>query len=267
MYKLIYLYTIIATLFITRANAQLNFTLERTQTVSGTKLYVDNLQNVYVINDNEIFKYKPDGKLFNRYSNKSLGKVTLIDVSNPLKMLLFYKDFSRIVYLDNTLTENGSAVFLDENDLELATLACSSYDNGLWVYTTQNFRLVRFRQDLTTSVDVKNINNFVNFGIQPNYLIEREGQVYMNDSTLGVVVFDIFGTYYKTVPIKGLDKIEVSNNKIFYLKGDKLGVYDMKTFEDFEITLPSTGKAIDFNINENKLYVLKDGKLEVYKIE
>ncbi|UPT66170.1 MAG: hypothetical protein M0D57_17035 [Sphingobacteriales bacterium JAD_PAG50586_3] len=99
MYKLIYLYTVLAALFITRASAQITFTPERTQTVSGTKLYVDKLDNVYVINDNEIFKYKPDGKLFNRYSNKSLGKVTMIDVSNPLKILLFYKDFSRIVYL------------------------------------------------------------------------------------------------------------------------------------------------------------------------
>ncbi|UPT66169.1 MAG: hypothetical protein M0D57_17030 [Sphingobacteriales bacterium JAD_PAG50586_3] len=168
--------------------------------------------------------------------------------------------------MDNTLTENGSAVFLDENDLELTTLACSSYDNGLWVYTTQNFRLVRFKQDLTTSVDVQNINSFVNTGIQPNYLIEREGQVYMNDSTLGVMVFDIFGAYYKTVPIKGLSKVEVSNNKIFYLKEDKLGVYDMKTFEEFEIPLP-TGKVKDFYINENKLYLLKEGKLEVYKLE
>ncbi len=266
MYRSIILFTLVTTLFITKANAQLKFTLERTQTVSGTRLYVDNLENVYVINDNEIFKYKPDGKLFNRYSNKALGKVTLIDVSNPLKILLFYKDFSRIVYLDNTLTENGSTIFLDENDLELATLACASYDNGLWVYTTQNFRLVRFSQDLNITVDSKNINNFVNYGIQPNYLIEREGQVYMNDSTLGVVVFDIFGTYYKTVPIKGLDKIEVANKKIFYLKDDKLGVYDMKTFEEFEIPLPS-GKVGDFYINENKLYVLNEGKLEVYKIE
>jgi hypothetical protein len=117
------------------------------------------------------------------------------------------------------------------------------------------------------SVDVKNINNFVNYGIQPNYLIEREGQVYMNDSTLGVVVFDIFGTYYKTVPIKGLEKIEVSNKKIFYLKNNKLGVYDMKTFEEYEIDLPTTAKILDFNINENKLYLLTEGKLEVYTLE
>jgi hypothetical protein len=182
-------------------------------------------------------------------------------------MLLFYKDFSRIVYLDNALTENGSAVFLDENELELTTVACSSYDNGLWVYTTENFRLVRMKQDLTISVDVKNINQFVNAGLQPNFLIEREGQVYMNDTTLGVVVFDIYGTYFKTVPLKGLEKIEVTNKKIFYLKEDKLGVYDMKTFEEYEIDLPTIAKVLDFNINENKLYLLTEGKLEVYTLQ
>jgi hypothetical protein len=41
----------------------------------------------------------------------------------------------------------------------------------------------------------------------------------------------------------------------------------MKTFEEFEIPLPS-GKVTDFYINENKLYVLKaEGKLEVYILE
>lgn len=264
MKRVVLLTIVLSTLFI-NSWAQVTFTLERTQDIAGNRLYVDNLENVYTINEDEVIKYRPNGTIFNRFSNKALGKVTLIDVTNPLKILLFYRDFSRIVYVDNTLTENGSAVFLDENDLELATLACASYDNGLWVYTTQNFRLTRMKQDLSSSVDVKNINQFVNAGITPNFLIEREGQVYMNDTTLGVMVFDIFGTYSKTVAIKGLEKIEVVNKKIFYLKGDKLGVYDMKTFEDYELPLP-TEKVIDFNINENHLYVLKEGKLEVYKI-
>lgn len=265
MRKLLFLYTLFTALFISNAAGQITFTLERTQVVNGTQLYVDNLENVYVVNENEVFKYRPNGTLFNRYSNKSLGKITSIDVSNPLKILLFFRDFSRIVYLDNTLTENGSAVFLDENDLELTTLAGSSYDSGLWVYTTQNFRLVRLKQDLVTTTDVKNINQFVNASIQPNYLIEREGQVYLNDPAIGVVVFDIFGTYYKTIPVKGLSKLEVANKKVFYLKDGKLGVYDMKSFEEYDIPLPD-GKVITFVINENKLYLLKEGILEVYKV-
>jgi hypothetical protein len=38
-----------------------------------------------------------------RYFNnvKKFGKISTIDVSNPLKVLLYYKDFSTIVVLDS----------------------------------------------------------------------------------------------------------------------------------------------------------------------
>lgn len=248
------------------ATAQVSFSLERSQPVNGGKLYVDNLENVYVVNENEIFKYRPNGTLFNRFSNKSLGKITLIDVYNPLKILLFYRDFSRIAFLDNTLTENGSAVMLEEMDLALATLAATSYDNAIWVYDINNFRLLRMRQDLSVIVEVKNINQFVGAGIQPNFLMEREGFVYMNDPALGIMVFDVFGTYYKTIAIKGLEDFEVVDKKIFYLNGASLHVYDQKTFEDYDMPLPAAD-AVDFAINEKHLYLLRKDTLDVYQIK
>lgn len=252
-------------LFIT-AKGQVTFSLERTQPVTGTKLYVDNLENVYVLNENEIFKYRPNGTLFNRFSNKSLGKITLIDVYNPLKILLFYRDFNRIAFLDNTLTENGSAVMLEEMDLALATLAATSYDNGLWIYDINNFRLLRLKQDLTPSVEMKNINQFVNAGIQPNFLLEEEGAVYLNDPALGIMVFDIFGTYYKTIPVKGLVDFEVLDKRIFYLNGAKLRVYDQRSFEEYDLELP-VDDATDFAINEKHLYLLRNDTLNVYQIK
>ncbi len=253
-------------LFIKPAHGQVTFLLERTQPVTGSRLYVDNLENVFVLNDNEIFKYAPSGKLFNRFSNKSLGKITLIDVYNPLKILLFYRDFSRIVFLDNTLTENGSQLMLEEMDLALATLACTSYDNGVWIYDINNFRLVRYKQDLTVSVEVQNINQFVSAGIQPSFLMEREGSVYMADTTIGIIVFDIFGTYYKTIPIKNVTDFEVVEKKIFYLKAGKLHVYDQCSFEEYDIDLP-VADAIDFSITEKKLYLLRPDTLGVYQIK
>ena len=35
---------------------------------------------------------------------KKFGQATLIDVSNPLKVLLYYRDFATIVVLDRFLT-------------------------------------------------------------------------------------------------------------------------------------------------------------------
>ena len=72
----------------------------------------DNLGNAYLIKGHEIFKYLPNGKLFNRYSNLMLGNITSVDATNPLKLLLFYRDFSKIQFLDNQLAENRGVISL-----------------------------------------------------------------------------------------------------------------------------------------------------------
>src|SRR6476659_8841896 len=67
----------------------------------------DNLNNVYMIKDDELIKYLPDGRFFRRYSNLKLGTITSVDVTNPLKILVYYRDFQQIIFLDNQLSVNS----------------------------------------------------------------------------------------------------------------------------------------------------------------
>jgi len=71
--------------------------------VKGNTIEVDNLGDVYVLANQDIIKYKNGGQLYRLYSNKSLGNISRIDVSNPLKTLVFYRDLSRLVFIDNTI--------------------------------------------------------------------------------------------------------------------------------------------------------------------
>ena len=74
--------------------------------VSALFFTTDNLQNIYAVTDDfKVVKYDSSGQLLHTYSNKSLGQPTSLDVSNPMKLMLYYKDFSTIVWLDNTLSE------------------------------------------------------------------------------------------------------------------------------------------------------------------
>src|SRR5438552_190098 len=64
----------------------------------------DNLGNFYTVREDELIKYLPNGKMFARYSNLKLGSISAIDVTNPLKILLYYRDFQQIIFLDNQLS-------------------------------------------------------------------------------------------------------------------------------------------------------------------
>ena len=69
--------------------------------IKNCRLAADNLGNGYVYDLNTIIKYSPNGDSIGTYSNNRLGNITSIDVTNPYKILVFYADYSIIVFLDN----------------------------------------------------------------------------------------------------------------------------------------------------------------------
>jgi hypothetical protein len=118
--------------------AQLNFKIIATIDVEADFFTTDNQSNLYIVKANELTKYDKKGKLLYKYSNKNFGNIDFVDASNMLRLLVFYKNFSQIVFLDNTLSLNGESVSLDKIGFQQTQLVCSSHNNGLWLYDQQN---------------------------------------------------------------------------------------------------------------------------------
>jgi hypothetical protein len=234
--------------------------------VTGDYFTSDNLGNAYVIKGNEIFKYLPNGKLFNRYSNLMLGNITSVDATNPLKLLLFYRDFSKIQFLDNQLAENRGVISLQDLGLEQSTLSCISFDNGFWVYDQISFSLIRFNQAFKKVQEARNINQNIGYEPQPNFLHEWGDWVYLNNPETGILVFDIFGTYFKTIPIKGLNSFQIAGDNILYFKDGKLMSYNLKTIKESEVQLPADDIQM-LRVEKEKLMILTKEKLKVYEVK
>ncbi len=234
--------------------------------VTGDYFTSDNLGNAYVIKGNEIFKYLPSGKLFNRYSNLLLGNITSVDATNPLKLLLFYKDFSKIQFLDNQLSESRGVLSLQDLELEQSTLACISFDNGFWVYDQISFSLIRFNQAFKKVQEVRNINQNIGYEPQPNFLHEWGDWVYLNNPETGILVFDIFGTYFKTIPIKGLNGFQIAGDNILYFNDGKLMSYNLKTIKESEVQVPADDIQM-LRVEKEKLMILTKENLKVYEVK
>src|ERR1700739_3471195 len=102
MKKLFYIF-----IFITSSCfAQNKFNLVATIDVQADFFTTDNQSNIYIVKGNELTKYNTSGKLLYKYSNKNLGNIDFVDASNMLRLLVFYKNFLQVVFLDNTLSMN-----------------------------------------------------------------------------------------------------------------------------------------------------------------
>ncbi|HVA98711.1 MAG TPA: hypothetical protein VNG53_07425 [Bacteroidia bacterium] len=240
-----------------------NYVLVKTLPETCNYFTTDNLQNLYLVKNNLLEEFDENGNLLKTYSNNSLGNISYVDATNPLKIILFYSDFSQIVFLDNTLSQNGSPVSLSDIGLSQAQLICSSNNNGTWIYNAQNFELVRIDQSLQKTQQTGNISQLLSITLNPNFLLEYNGKVYLNNPSSGILVFDIYGTYYQTIPIKNLNNFQINGNTLYYFTDDKFGSFNTKTLKQQTYTLPDTN-VISVNIQKDRLYLQKKNEVEIY---
>ena len=72
---------------------------------------------------------------------------------------------------------------MQELGLGPATLACSSFNNGFWVYSPVNFELRRLDEILTQTVQTFNLNQITGIDIHPNFMVEHQNWMYLNNPT------------------------------------------------------------------------------------
>ena len=94
--------------------------------------------------------------------------------------------------------------------------------------------------------------------LRPTALLESEDQLYLNNPDHGVLVFDVYGTFLKTIPIKGVEEIHVLDKKVYYIQEDHIHYYDEKTLNTDKFKLPVSG--IHYFCISNEYLVLYDGK-------
>lgn len=217
--------------------------------ISAGKIYVDNLGNIYNLQEGVITKYFID-KPQKSFSIKTYGKVESIDVTNALRVLIYFKDFQRVLFLDSQLSQNGQILELTDLGLEQATLVCSSVNNGFWVYNAANNELLRYNKYLQVTVNTGNLKRLLNIDIHPVFMVEHNGKLYLNDPATGILVFDIYGAYLKIIPVLHINAFQIHYPYIFYVYQNKFYSFHLNTFESIEISdIPDNCENIIYNGN------------------
>lgn len=193
---------------------------------------VDNIGNLYAVKENELIKYTSTGKMFARYSDLKLGNISHIDVTNPLKILLYYRDYQQIVFLDNQLSLNSQNVSLEKLGFEQSELVCSGANNSFWIYDKQNNELLRFNENSKKIASTGNLKQILKVEINPNYMLEYNGMLFLNCPNSGIYIFDMFGAYVKLISLKNLSTFQTTENILYFNKDSLLCSYHYKQFEE-----------------------------------
>jgi hypothetical protein len=238
--------------------------------IAGTFSYmdVDVLGNLYLItNDNQLKKLKPNGDSVAIFNDvKKFGNPSLIDVSNPLKILLYYKSFSTVVILDRFLSFRNSINFRKGNIFKAKTIA-TSYDNNIWLFDEQDFKLKKIKDDGTLLSETNDWRQIFDDVPSPTEMIDRDGAVYLHDIQKGFYIFDYYGSLKNTLPFKNWLHVAVANNKIMGFENNTLQSYELNTLNLKSYALPSFFNGyLDIKAMNGKVYLLRKTGVEVYNI-
>ena len=219
-------------------NSAIHIELKRTINIpEGTSAtFLDGQQNVYFVNKDEINKFSNYSTPI-KQSIKKWQSIDDIESINSLKLAVFSKSQQQLCFLDNTLSENGNCINLDELGLlNVAALATSKRADMLWMYDELNSSLVLF--NFVSKKEIQRVDNLQG-------ILGISGEITLNENEYGLW-------------------ISSSDGKICLLD-DFMNVVRCAS-ETNQAMIPFANGF--FFVNENRLYYrdLFEGVNEVYKI-
>lgn len=262
---------IIATLFIflpIALCAQVDTAFQFIRKLNGdiVNFATDGLNNVYLLDSrNQLKKVNANGDSVAVYSEtKKYGRATLIDASNPLKVLLYYKDFSTIVMLDRFLNIRNTIDLRKQNIFQV-TAICQSYDNKIWIYDEMENKLKKIDEDGTVLQETPDFRLILSQSFSPVKIFDQDKYVYLYDPEKGIYVFDYFGSLKNGIQILGWKNLKVTDQHIYGSKADTLYRYDVNGFQYDEWKMPQPlENEMKFDFTITRLYALKSNQLFIY---
>ncbi|MEJ6753625.1 MAG: hypothetical protein QNK57_00435 [Flavobacteriales bacterium] len=188
---------------------------------------VDQYGFIYHINKDNLVKFDSKGVPIYNYSNKLLGNITQLDISNPLRPLLFYKDQGIILALDNTLSLQKSEISL--NELALYQTSCisnSNFDNGIWLYDIDVNEIVKINYQAEVMFKSGNLSVILPKMEFPIFKLQEKNKKLYGVSSSQIIVLDQYGSLLNTINLNASNGLIIKEESLIGYDGSFIKNYN-----------------------------------------
>ena len=227
---------------------------------------IDNQGFLYFIHNDEIIKMNKAGEELYHYSNKSLGDIAELDVSNSLRPVVFYKDQALIVLLDNTLSQQEDIINLSSLSLDQSNcIGNSNFDNGIWFYDMALNEIIKINSSTQFQFKSGNLSAILpNIHLPILSLKENNSKLYAQTSR-EILVFDQYGSLIHNFNIQSISKPIYTKNFILLIKENITTVFEMLDFSLYTINLKSSYDYL--RGNKNNLIGVKKNSVDLLELK
>ncbi len=225
--------------------------------LTATVFYgVDDFENIYYSNNNVLFK-KPltSIKATQQFYDVQLGDLTSIDLINPLKIVLFYKDTQTVVFVDNRLNESLRIDLSGLQPYRYFDFVGLAGERRLWLFNTDADRVELYDY----------INNTL---VVSSPVVKNDVKAMLTDYNFchlilpqGIASYNNYGSRTAFLPVPQIGYAAYDFEKLVVQQQDQWEFYQFA--KDYSFT--KAQKSWPYNANDtlHSLY-LKSGKLYLY---
>ncbi len=229
----------------------------------------DELGNVYALRGDELVLFGPNGGSWLRNSVKTFGRIAVLDAFYSLKPLLFSAEQGQLAMLDNTLSLQGSVINLPRSGFPQVVLACASVQNHFWFFDQREGELVRVDAQLRRTASTGRIDQLIGHTPEPVQMLELDNWLYVNSPRHGILVFDLFGTYARTIPLTGVERFEARNRSLYLVREGRFERFDLRTLETTTMPLPPLrpGEVLrDARVEQGRMMLLLPDRIVIARL-
>lgn len=240
--------------------------LSRTLTAQATYATSDQLDNVYLITPaNAIEKYDSTGRRSAFYTNKRLGAATFMDVTNPLKVLVWYPDFQTLVFLDRTLTEMGRLNFALLGYNSIRTVAVAA-DGNLWAFDDAISKAFKMTPEGTALFESQPLNIAFPSGFSAQRIRDNGQLVFLSDPKNGLCTLDPYANLVNTSPFVKFSDFDLNGDWLVYTDKQTLLLKNSLAHQTLSLLLPpSFATTSGWWVSRYGLLAQQGQQLELYR--
>ncbi|MCK0130163.1 hypothetical protein MWU59_01495 [Flavobacteriaceae bacterium F08102] len=264
------IYSLLCVLFSTlysspsaQAQIQLEFT-HKTNLKADKFIGVDEFDATYYILNNTLFKETEDTIV--SFQQNHLGEISSVDIRNPLKILVFYRDYNTVILLDNKLNPLGDPINFStlevSQNIGLVNLAL---DHQLWLYTIDDNRLHLWDyQTKKITYSSKPLSFLKKSTFHPTQQLATFTDTYLTDQK-GFLKFNKYAQFESSINFNEFNKIVRIEDDFIYLKNNQL-YFQTLTKPASNVTLKPHVKVKDLFYLHDHLHIFDGESIFTYKI-
>jgi hypothetical protein len=256
-------------LFSSAVHAQEDLHFERDNFVRGTFQYMmpDEIGNLFALtNTGQLKKYNPNLDSMGVFNEvRRYGRLHSISANNPLRSLLYFKEYRTIIVLDR-LMQMVNKIDLRKAGIFQVQAVAQSYDNKIWVFDEQESKIRKLDEEGRIIFSTADLRLVFSTPFSPTVLFDMGGYIYLYDPIQGLFIFDYYGALKNKVALLGWRDVQPMGKQVVGFRDNQLMIYTPGSIDLKEIKLPADLlQNTGIRFSTGGFFVLKPEGIQRYK--